>query len=223
MSRPLKSVSTVPSNRYDMSEHTDIQHRLQDHDKVGMKMQRTLYRAGIDFEAFHDDLEHAGIQEVTWFTVVESFVEYYESVTEVVQLLSISNMCPNSPREPLFMKAIFRSEDDMRLRQITPRTAIQAEEYYDKLLGSQVDLLESKMRLQCDIASNVELSVEHHLESGFTVLQFEHDSTIEPQDLLKLFPSIQWRVLEDSTIEEAFWEFNRKMVEERERKTVAVS
>lgn len=185
-------------------------------------MKKTLYRVGMDFEKFNQDMQHMNIRDFTWYTVVESFVEYHESVSEVLQLLSVNAMCPNNTRNASFLKAVFSVESDMRLEQITPRFNIEQDEYYDKLLGSQPGMLETKMRLEGTMGCGTKVAVELHKETGFTIFQFEHTEDIEPEQLIQQFPSVYWRVLEDISIEEAFWELNTKILQEREQKDAAI-
>lgn len=183
-------------------------------------MKKTLYRVGIDFQQFDKDLNNAGVSDLTWSNVVETFVEYQESVTEILQLLSVSPMdehVPHDMRQQEYLKAVFEVYGENQLRQITPRVHIDQQEYYDKKLLSfqgedqSQSFIETKMRLKCSLADDLILSVERQLETGFTILQFEHKKERSPLEFFELLPSVQWRIQEDATLEEIFWEYSKKM------------
>lgn len=176
------------------------------------------YRVGLDFEALHQDIEREKVDDFTWYNIVESFVEYHEQVTEVVHLLSITEMCEKSERELLYYKAVFELQHDLRLLQVTPRALMTYEEYYDKLLQSQPMLMADKMRLQGTLNNGIRFTIDCHRETNYTIMQFENVGDLDICELWNIFPSVQWRVQEDMSMEELFFEFNMNLLQEHERK-----
>lgn len=176
------------------------------------------YRVGLDFEALHQDIQREKVEDFTWYNIVESFVEFRESVTEVLHLLSITKMCEDSEREMQYYKAVFALQDDMCFTPVTARAPMSKQEYYDKLLQAKPKLMADKMRLQGTLQNGVRFTIDCHRETDYTIMQFENVGDIATCDIWNMFPSVQWRIQENVSMEELFYEFNMKLLADQEKK-----
>lgn len=99
-----------------------------------------------------NELDRIGVWNQKWFSVVESFIESFEEVKELIQLLCITQLHVEKPEETqCFSKSFFRLNESERFEEISTNVSITRDEYYERLLMQTGETVEAKIRLTFSI------------------------------------------------------------------------
>lgn len=160
-----------------------------------MNIVKRLFAVNVDLPTLGKDLSKNKIKNQEWFSVIETFIKSFDQERELIQLLGITKLhTEDTDNNQSFSKAIFKVMDDERLNVVTCRKSICREEYYDKLINSNTDSVESKIRLTF-YHGDTKFSLECLKDSTFTVMEIEYFSDIPEKST-------------ERTVKEIFGDFN---------------
>lgn len=133
----------------------------------------------VDWKQLGDTLSSVKPVNFERYALVEAFIASFESVREVVQLLSVARMTDSSDSQDTmrFSKAVFHINDDDSFSVVREREFIEADEYYDRLLNFNSESVQSKLRLVFH-HHNVEYALEYDHEHSFSILQLKFDDEV---------------------------------------------
>lgn len=146
---------------------------------------RTLFLAEIDMPELERMASLKVIENVKSFNIIETFIESFAQEREIFQMLSISQL--GKETGPVFSKDIFKW-GRAGFVEITKRSIMSSEEYYEKLLKEKPDLVELKFRFSFE-HRDMNYAVEKH--DDFVVVQVESDENKDPFKNLKCIEPIK--------------------------------
>lgn len=157
-----------------------------------MFVHKKVFVVDPDLSKLEETFRSQRIDEVERFNIIESFITSFETVKEVVQLTSISRM-DTVERRIEFFKAIFIDDDEGNFKPIIDKTKISSEEYYEKLLGTAPEIVETKIHIKFNFRNAVyNLEFSPDLALAVAQISYTDDSPNEDWDLFS-FGSLQFQ------------------------------
>lgn len=157
------------------------------------------------------ELDQNGVWDQAWFSVVESFIESFESEKELVQLLGITQLHVESPIETqCFSKSFFSLNENDRFEEISTNLSVTREEYYERLLMQTGETVEAKIRLTFSL-DGVKYLFDFLEHSPCAIMQIEdlseNISGVLPNSFEKL-KSVKIVDVSDLTLEELSYQLH---------------
>lgn len=154
-----------------------------------MKSATRLFTAQVNLEELNRDLNKNEVENIEWFSIVESFIRSFEQEEELVHLVSISQLhVENSLETQKFSKTFFKVLTDSKLEKIANSVFISKEEYYEKLTNYRGDSVESKIKLSFDYRG-FNWVVNFTKTSDVTLIQINSIDNLQIESLEELFRS----------------------------------
>lgn len=130
----------------------------------------------MNLQELGNELDQIGVWDQKWFSVVESFIESFEEVKELIQLLCITQLHVEKPEETqCFSKSFFRLNEDERFEEISTNVSITRDEYYERLLMQTGETVEAKIRLTFSL-DGVKYLLDFLENSPCAIMQIEATS-----------------------------------------------
>lgn len=135
-----------------------------------MPNHKKVFVVDSDLSKLEETFKSQRIEDVERFNIIESFITSFESVKEVVQLMSLSRI-GDLERRGVFFKTVFSVDDDT-FNQVTDKVEISQQEYYDKLLGTAPEVVERKLRMKFNFRG-ADYTLDFYPDLAFAVAEIE--------------------------------------------------